>query len=138
MKKPKAQGVPALTKFDLRRRKLGMSRAFLAQLAGVGLTSLTAILRGTEQNPTLSTAHAIATALGMRITLGVDAAISELISVDEMRRRRAVEKARRLAGLVQGTMGLEAQAVDQQTIDSITEQNVHKLLAGPSRRLWED
>ncbi|MDX1944317.1 MAG: helix-turn-helix domain-containing protein [Pirellulaceae bacterium] len=129
---------PALTKLELRRRKLGVSRPVLAKLAGVSLRNLNRILRGEELNPRLATVHAIAQALGVCVGVGEGAGITETRTADAMRRDRATAKARRLAGMVQGTMGLEAQAVDQAAFDSLVERNIHQLLAGPNRRLWED
>ena len=129
---------PALTKLELRRRKLGVSRPVLARMASVSLRNLNRILRGEELNPRLATVHAIAKVLGVCVGVGAGAGITETISADEMRRDRAQDKARRLAGMVQATMGLEAQGVDQAAFDSLVERNVHKLLAGPNRRLWED
>jgi hypothetical protein len=40
--------------------------------------------------------------------------------------------------MVQGTMGLEAQAVSAETLDDLTERHVEQLLAGSGRRLWDD
>jgi transcriptional regulator with XRE-family HTH domain len=130
--------LPNLAKLDLRRRKLGMSRPVLARRSGVSIARVHAILRGAEQNPRLSTLHALAQALGVAVSVGSEGGIREVKSVGEMRRERAIEKAKRIAGSVQATMGLEAQAVDQPTLDSLTEQMLHKLLAGPNRRLWAD
>lgn len=107
-------------------------------MAGVSLRNLNGILRGEELNPRLATVHAIAKVLGVCVGVGAGAGITETISADDMRKDRATAKARRLAGMVQATMGLEAQAVDQAAFDSLVERNVHKLLAGPNRRLWED
>ena len=82
--------------------------------------------------------HAVASALGVCVGIGEGAGITETIRADDFRRQRAEEKAKQLAGMVQATMGLEAQAVDRKTLDSLIEENVHKLLAGSGRRLWED
>lgn len=123
---------------ERRRRRLGISRAALARRAGVGLTTLSDILSGRETNPRLSSMHAVASALGVCVGIGEGAGITETIRADDFRRQRAEEKAKQLAGMVQATMGLEAQAVDRKTLDSLIEENVHKLLAGSGRRLWED
>jgi transcriptional regulator with XRE-family HTH domain len=129
---------PSLAKLDLRRRKLGMSRPVLARRSGVSIARVHAILRGTERNPRLSTIHALARALGVAVSVGAEGGIREVASAEEVRRERALEKAKHITAGVQGTMGLESQAVGQQTLDSLTEQIVHKLLAGSNRRLWAD
>ena len=52
------------------------------------------------------------------------------------RMRQAVRKAKRLAGMVQGTSGLEAQAVDRRTLRAMVHSAAGKLLSGSKRRLW--
>ena len=64
--------------------------------------------------------------------------MTAVISADEMRKQRAIEKANRIAAGVQATMGLEAQSIDAAERASLVERTMHKLLAGPNRRLWED
>ncbi len=129
--------LPALTKLDRRRKSLGISLAVLARRSGVSLPSVQRILTGREATPSLSTLHAIAAALGLQLSIGHSPAITEEASAAAFRRARAVEKARQLARMVQGTMALEAQAVPQPTLDAIAEQNIADLLAGSGRRLWD-
>ena len=130
--------VPALEKLELRRRQLAMGRAIVAKRAGVSLRAVDGILTGTDRNPRLATIHAIARALGVSLSIGTEVGVTEAISADEMRKQRAVEKAQRLTAGVQASMGLEAQAVDSAQRASLVERTLHKLLAGPNRRLWED
>jgi hypothetical protein len=59
-----------------------------------------------------------------------------LIGVQDFRRRIARAKAKRLAGLVQETRALEAEAAGPEILEDLVEQNVHSLLAGSKRRLW--
>src|SRR5687768_3770438 len=104
-----------------------MGRAILAQKAGVSLRAVDGILTGTERNPRLATLHAIARALGVSVRVGAEVGMTEAISADEMRQQRATEKANRLAGGVQASMGLEAQAVDAAERASLVERTMHKL-----------
>ena len=46
------------------------------------------------------------------------------------------KKARELVGMVQGTSGLESQAVGQNQIEKMISQLVHQLMAGSRRKLW--
>lgn len=121
-----------LRKLDLRRRQLGMSRATLARRAKVSLPTVHRVLTGKEQAPSLATVEAIAIALGMAVQL------VETIDADDLRQRQADLRAARLVGMVQGTMGLEAQGVDQKTLDSLKKRNAIRLLAGSGRRLWDE
>jgi len=70
--------------------------------------------------------------------LGVELKLHEIKTAQEFRKARAAEKATKLVNLVQGTMGLEAQAVNQQTLNDMIEQTTSELLAGPPKRLWDD
>src|SRR3954451_3766572 len=121
-----------LMKLDMRRRQLGMSRATLARRAKVSVPTVHRILTGKETSPSVSTIEALACALGMAIQ------IVELIDADDLRERQAKRRASRLVGMVQGTMGLESQAVDEKAIESLTKRNANRLLAGSGRRLWEE
>lgn len=121
-----------LRKLDLRRRQLGMSRATLARRAKVSIPTIHRILTGKETAPSVPTVEAIAVALGMAVQ------IVETVDADELRERQANLRAARLVGMVQGTMGLEAQGVDQKTIESLTKRNANRLLAGSGRRLWDE
>jgi transcriptional regulator with XRE-family HTH domain len=125
-------------KLEKRRFRLQMSKAEVARRARISLPTVKRVLGGREQRPEWRTLHAIAKALGVTIRLGHDIEIEEDKSPFEYRKERAHAKAKRLVGMVQGTMGLEAQAVDSGTIDQMIEQTTCKLLAGPSRRLWSD
>jgi transcriptional regulator with XRE-family HTH domain len=109
-----------------------MSRVALARRAKVSVPTVHRILSGKEESPSVSTIEAIASALGMAVQ------IIETIDADELRERQAMKRAARLTGMVQGTMGLESQALDQKAMDSMTRRNVNRLLAGPGRRLWDE
>ena len=64
--------------------------------------------------------------------------MEEDVDADAFRRQQAYAKARRLVGFIQGTMGLEAQAVDETALRDMTERTARDLLEGSNRRLWED
>ncbi len=73
-----------------------------------------------------------------RQELGLSLRLDARIDVGTMKRDQAVGKARRLVSLVQGTSGLEGQAVDKKTLEAMVEQTIHELLSGSKRRLWSD
>jgi transcriptional regulator with XRE-family HTH domain len=129
---PKVARMADLRKFDLRRRQLGMSRATLARRAKVSVPTVHRILTGKEPAPSLATVEALADALGMAVQ------ILETIDAEELRERQAKHRAAQLVGMVQATMGLESQAVDRKTIETLTKRNATRLLAGSSRRLWDE
>lgn len=121
-----------LRKLDLRRRQLGMSRVTLARRAQISLPTIHRILTGKEPSPSLATLEEIAGALGMSVK------VEPTLEVDEFREQQAQQRAAQLVSMVQATMGLESQAVDQQALDRLTKLNVHRLLAGSGRKLWDE
>ncbi len=129
---PHAVSIPNLAKLDLRRRKLGMSRAALARRSGVSVPQIHRVLSGKEKSPGVATVQAIAAALGMEVRL------VEVVEEEEFRRWQAEKKGAQLARMTQGTMGLESQAVDSTALQRLAVQNAHRLLAGSGRNLWED
>ena len=123
---------------DNRRSRLGMSKAQLARRSKLSVPTIRRLLSGGENRPHLDTLAALATALGVEIHLAGTAQVHEAIEAAAFRELQARRKATRLARLVQGTMALEAEAVNAEALQEIQEQNVHALLAGPPRRLWGD
>lgn len=130
--------IPSLRSLDERRRELRMSVTALARRSGVSRPTVNRILAGREHVPSAQSVHALAAALGLQVQLGYAPAVVPAIEAREFRRQQALTKARQLAKLVQGTMGLEAQAVDSKTLDGLVEDNLHALLSGSSRQLWDD
>jgi hypothetical protein len=103
-----------LMALDQRRRDLGLSYDLLSKRCGV------------------SNVLAIAESLGLALRFDSEVAPREL------KREQAERKAKRLVALVQGTSGLEGQAVDPETVASMIERTTDDLLAGSKRRLWSE
>ena len=55
----------------------------------------------------------------------------------ELRERQARSKAKQLVRLVQGSAGLEGQAVDQQEFESMVARTTQELLRS-TRKLWAE
>jgi transcriptional regulator with XRE-family HTH domain len=122
---------PPFSSLEARRRRLGMSKRIVAQRAGVSEPTVARILSGREKNPSISNVDAIATALGASLSLRIPA------DDQAFRFQQAQQKARQLVGMVQGTMGLESQAVDPAAYDQMVAELAHKLVSGSSLRLWD-
>jgi transcriptional regulator with XRE-family HTH domain len=116
---------------DLRRRQLRMSKTALAKRAGVPPATVHRILSGKEKNAGIGNVAAIAAALGMPLFENPE-------SASDFLHKQAAAKARRLIRMLQGTMALEAQAVDQGALNEMVEQTTRELLVGPGRRLWDE
>lgn len=119
-----------LNDLDQRRRELGMSYAVLAKRSGVSLPTVYRILSGRHAAASWANVVAVADALG------VCAGFTPRVKVDRLRHEQARQKAKRLVRMVQGTSGLEGQAVDPDTIRHLEDLTVHELLAGSGQRLW--
>jgi transcriptional regulator with XRE-family HTH domain len=121
-----------LRDFDRRRRALGISVEMLSRRSGVSRAVVQRILSGKHATASFANIAAIATSLGLSIRFEDD------LSVEKMRRDQASKKARKLVSLVQGTSGIEGQAVDRQAIESMVERTTHELLAGSKSKLWSE
>jgi transcriptional regulator with XRE-family HTH domain len=117
---------------ERRRRELGMTYVTVATRSGVSLPTVQRILSGDRHNSSFANVMAIAHALDMTIKF------QSQIPTDELREKQAAKRARQLVGLVQGTSGLEGQAIDKNTFEKMVRQTVHELLAGSQRKLWAD
>lgn len=125
-------GILPLKDLDKRRRDLGLSYELLAQRSGVSRPTVQRILTGRQPAASVSNVVAIAEALGLGLRF------ESRVDPGRLRREQAERKARKLVALVQGTSGLEGQAVDRRTVESMVEQTTHELLAGPKRKLWSE
>jgi transcriptional regulator with XRE-family HTH domain len=115
---------------DRRRRDLGLSYDLLARRSGVSRPTVQRILSGRHESASFANVSAIAGALGFEL------GVRPTADVPKLRRQQALRKARKLVSLVQGSAGLEGQAVDAVALKAMVEQTTHELLAGPRRRLW--
>jgi transcriptional regulator with XRE-family HTH domain len=121
-----------LKDLDKRRRDLGMSYELLAKRSGVSRPTVQRILSGRQVAASFVNVMAIGHALGLDIQFDIK------VDASKLKRQQAHRKAKKLVSLVQGTSGLEGQAVDEKAIESMIEQTTHELLAGSMRRLWSD
>ncbi|HEV3447047.1 MAG TPA: helix-turn-helix transcriptional regulator [Gemmataceae bacterium] len=110
-----------------RREQLGMPLAVLAAKAGVPMQTLHRILHG-EASAHFDKVLAVAQALEVVLS-------ARKVKAREVRKRQARATAKRLVGMVQGTSGLEGQALDRDTLEEMTEQTTHQLLAS-KYKLW--
>ncbi len=117
-------------KLDKRRQELGMTFEALSKRSDVPVSTLKAIFNRGVEHATFANVAAIARALGVDIELANEVDSYELIH------QQAFKKARELVGMVQGTSGLESQALGQNQLEKMILQLVHQLMAGSRRKLW--
>src|SRR5262245_24769125 len=98
---------------EMRRKRLGMSRAVVARLSGVPLPTVTRILTGRPSRPSLPNVLAIAE------TLGAEWKIDPIAGTETLRNWHARQKAARLVATVQGSSALEGQGVDPNKVEEL-------------------
>src|SRR5580700_6675963 len=96
---------------DRQRRKLRMSYAALSKRSGVSAPTIMRTLSG--RNPKISVENLLAIAEA----LGVEIGVKKIVKPSKLKEDQARRKAKQLVGMVQGTSGLEAQAVDRDTVN---------------------
>jgi transcriptional regulator with XRE-family HTH domain len=121
-----------LRNLDERRRDLGLSYEQLSKRCGVSRPTVQRILSGHHSAASFANIVAIADTLGLRLRF------DSRVDARDLKREQAQRKAKKLVALVQGTSGLEGQAVGEGDFNSMVEQTTHELLAGSKRRLWSE
>jgi transcriptional regulator with XRE-family HTH domain len=117
---------------DARRRMLKMSYAALAKRSGVSAPTVFRILSGKNETASFASIRALAQVLGL------DLKFEEKIAIEGLQEKEARRKAEHLVKMVQGTSGLEGQAVSQKEVRQMVRQTVRELLAGSKRKLWSE
>ena len=125
-----------LTNLDERRRTLGMPWDALSARSGVPRATLIRLLKDRQSAAAFQTVVAVAEALGVHFTVNGDSIQSVPVAVDDFIELQADRQARKLVGMVQGTMGLESQALDEPATASLVKKTKRRLLAGSKRKLW--
>jgi transcriptional regulator with XRE-family HTH domain len=115
-----------------RRRELGLSYELLAKRCGLSRPTVQRILAGHHATASFANVTAIADSLGLELRF------ESLIQVSDLKRAQAEHKARELVRHVQGTSGLEGQAVDANSVDSMVKRTTDELLSGSKRKLWSE
>ncbi|MBN1911394.1 MAG: helix-turn-helix domain-containing protein [Pirellulales bacterium] len=113
-----------------RRRELGMSISALSAHSGVPEATVKRVLGDGFQKVAFATVAAVARALGVTLSF------EETVDAFALQEEQAMKKARCLIGIIQGSSGLESQAVEGQEVEALVQQTVHELMAGPKRKLW--
>lgn len=112
-----------------RMLSLGMTPTALARRAKLPVTAIDGIL-----DDRADTAAPEADVL--RRCLGLRADGTRLVSNRTFRKQAARRKARFLAAMVQGTMGLEAQGLDSADLRKLQDNTYRRLLKASSAQLW--
>jgi len=112
-----------------RKEHLSITIENLAKLSGIGIRTVNRLLK--NEDVKLSTVEAVTNVLGL------DFAGNEQISLEELQKKRAKEKALYLASIVQGTSALEMQGLETDSINKIVAMYENEFLYGNYKdTLW--
>lgn len=131
MRQNTLQTNPFVRKLSNRRKNLGISQQSLARMTGISLPTVQRVFAG---NPkvSLDNLSKIASTLGLSLTFNTESREEEILA------KRARQKAKELAKMVQGTSGLEAQGLDKEALKDVEDKILSDLLKGSRNRLWSD
>ncbi len=125
-----------LGQVDQRRRDLGMPWDALAARSGVSRATVCRLLKDRQTTASLQNVLAVAEALGISIQVDDGVLRSNAIDLEDFIEQQAERQARRLVGMVRGTMGLEGQALAEEESLPLIKKTKRKLLGGPLKNLW--
>jgi transcriptional regulator with XRE-family HTH domain len=112
-----------------RKEQLHITIENLAKLSGIGIRTINRLLK--NEDVKLSTVEAVTNVLGL------DFAGNEQISLEDLQKQRAKEKALYLASVVQGTSALEMQGLEEESINKIVAMYENEFLHGNYKdTLW--
>jgi len=116
-------------KVKSRKETLGITIENLAKLSHIGVRTVNRFLSGEDVK--LSTVESITNLLGL------DFAGNKTISLDELNKQRATQKAILMASLVQGTSALEMQGLEEESLKNMIDKFKEEFLTGSyQNRLW--
>ena len=118
-----------IQKIEKRKKQINISIENLAKLSHLGVRTVNRFFAGEDVK--LSTIERITNLLGL------DFAGNEVVSLKELERQRAKEKALFMASLVQSTSALEAQGLEKDSLNKIIDKFEKEFLQGQYKnRLW--
>lgn len=123
-----------MTRYDLlqkvkhRKSEAGLTIENIAKLSGIGNRTVTRFLAGEDVK--ISTVEKVTTILGL------DFSGNEILSIDELREKRARQKAMYMVSLVQDTSSLEQQGLNDEQLNMLMDQATKMFLGQYKKSLW--
>lgn len=112
-----------------RKKQLNITVENLAKLSGVSIRTINRLLK--NEDVKLSTIEHVTNFLGL------DFAGKEQVSLNELKKQRAHQKALLLASIVQGTSALEMQGLEEDNLNQIIASYEKEFLSGSYQdTLW--
>lgn len=121
--------IDLINKIKKRKKELNITIENLARISGIGIRTTNRFFAGEDVK--LSTIEKLTSILGL------DFAGSEVMSLNELKKHRAKEKAIFMASLVQSTSALEKQGLEKKALDKMIHKFEKEFLTGQYQdRLW--
>jgi len=121
--------IELVQKVQQRKKTLNITIENLAKLSGLGIRTVNRFFAADDVK--LSTVEKITNLLGL------DFSGNETVSIEELKQKRAKEKAMFMGSLVQGTSALEQQGLEKKSIEKIIFRFEKEFLSGAYQdRLW--
>lgn len=118
-----------IQKIENRKNQINISIENLAKLSNLGVRTVNRFFAGDDVK--LSTIERLTNLLGL------DFAGNEVISLNQLQKQRAKEKALFMASLVQSTSALEVQGLEEDSLNKIIDKFEKEFLQGQYKnRLW--
>jgi len=118
-----------IEKIIARKKELNITVENLAKLSGVSVRTINRLLK--NEDVKLSTIESVTNLLGL------DFAGNEVVSLEELKKQRAREKALFLVSIVQGTSALEMQGLEEDSLQNIITNYEQAFLEGEYKNtLW--
>jgi transcriptional regulator with XRE-family HTH domain len=118
-----------IQKIITRKEQLNITIENLAKLSNISIRTLNRVLA--NEDVKLSTIEKITNFLGL------DFAGNEIVALEELKKRRAKNKAIFMASLVQSTSALEMQGLDSDSVNNIISMYEKAFLEGEYKKtLW--
>lgn len=118
-----------IERIEARRKQLKISLDNLSKLSNLGMRTLNRFFAGEDVK--LSTVESITNVLGLNF------AGNEVVSLCELEKNRAYQKALFMVSLVQGTSALEMQGLDKEVVETMIRTFEKAFLDGEYKhRLW--
>ena len=118
-----------IQKIENRKKQINITIENLAKLSNLGVRTVNRFFAGDDVK--LSTIENITNLLGL------DFAGNEVISLNQLQKQRAKEKALFMASLVQSTSALEVQGLEKDSLNKIIHKFEKEFLQGQYKnRLW--
>lgn len=118
-----------IQKIENRKKQININIENLAKLSNLGIRTVNRFFAGDDVK--LSTIERLTNLLGL------DFAGNEVVSLKELEKQRAKEKALFMASLVQSTSALEVQGLEKDSLNKIINKFEKEFLQGQYKnRLW--